>query len=147
MNLMKNPIQFQKGPGHPLSLQEHLYRKVSIIMRTIRFSVISLTYLLIILASTSVDAAELKGKITIRGTAIPSGASIQANCGQWNRSTSISKNGRYSLRGIPSKRSCTFTIRFPGATSAPVSFSTRKSVVTFNAEIQRARNTLLILRR
>ena len=116
-------------------------------MKTTKLSTMFFIFSFIFLSWVSVDAAELKGKMSMKGTSIPSGALIEANCGKWNGSTTIARNGRYSLRGIPPKRSCTFTVQFPDATSAPVSFSTRKSVVTFNAEIRHAKNTLLILRR
>ena len=117
-------------------------------MKHTKLSTMFFIFSFIILSSASVDAAELKGEMTIKGKPIPSGASLQAKCGKWNDQTAMEKNGRYSLRGIPSKSSCTFTVKFPdGVASAPISFSTRKNVVIFNAEIRRARNTLLILRR
>lgn len=117
-------------------------------MKNTKLSTVLLVFSFIFLSLASVEAAELKGEMSIKGDPIPSGASLQAKCGELNYSTTIARNGRYSLRGIKSKRSCTFTVKFPdGGTSAPISFSTRKNVVIFNAEIKRAKNTLLILRR
>jgi hypothetical protein len=44
----------------------------------------------------------------------------------------------------PSKRSCTLTVHFPNAQSAEISLSTRRSVVTFNAELKVVKNSLLV---
>ena len=103
--------------------------------------------LLMMVAVYQVSAAELKGSMWVKKSKLPSGAVLQVTCGKWTGQASFSKSGSYSLRGIPSNRSCTLRVTFPTATSAPMSFSTRKSVVRINAEIKLVKNALILLRR
>ena len=102
--------------------------------------------LLMMVVVDQVCAAELKGSMWVKKSKIPSGALLQVTCGKWKGESQFHKNGSYSLRRIPSKRSCTLRVKFPKATSAPILFSTRKSVVRIDAEIKLVKNALILLR-
>ena len=103
--------------------------------------------LFLMMVVSQVNAAELKGSMWVKKSRIPSGSAMHVTCGKWRGRASFNKNGSYSLRRIPSNRSCTLRVTFPKARSAPIPFSTRKSVVRINAEIKIVKNALIILRR
>jgi hypothetical protein len=103
--------------------------------------------LLMMVAVYQVSATELKGSMWVKKSKLPSGAVLQVTCGKWTGKANFSKSGAYSLRGIPSNRSCTLRVKFPSALSGPIPFSTRKSVVRVDAEIKSVKNALIILRR
>ena len=111
--------------------------------------VLSLLFIvcLVVAVGSHVSAAELKGNMWVKKSKIPSGSTLLVTCGKWTGKTNFTKKGSYSLRRIPSNRSCTLRVTFPNATSAPIPFGTRKSVVRINAELKLIGKALIILRR
>jgi hypothetical protein len=113
-----------------------------------KFLLTTLGIFLLLALSAIANAAELYGQFSASDPAILRGAVIIVQCDEWQRSVSISKHGKYSVRGVPGNRGCFFTIQHPNfRESAKVGFSTNRSVVTLNAELRIRDNRILVLRR
>lgn len=106
--------------------------------------------ILIIALPALTYAAELYGKFSSSNPDILLDALVSVKCNNYSRSTNISSDGKYSVRGIPGNQGCYFTITYPDSKysdSPIVRFNTNRSVVTINAELRLKNNQILVLRR
>jgi hypothetical protein len=87
-------------------------------------------------------AAELRGRLT--GL---SGASVTVKCKNFSNSRSIGKNGTYAILGLPSGKDCSFTVSRKDAVSAPIPFSTSKSVTIYNGRLKQYKKRIIVIRK
>ena len=106
----------------------------------------------ILLLSTSVNAAEIRGRIWSANNvnAGPPGAMLAIDCGNDTKQPfPLENDGSYSLRGLPTNMSCTVTIEVTVSSntfsSLSVPIRTNATVVNFNAEVIIVNNSAVVL--
>ncbi|NNE62703.1 MAG: hypothetical protein HKN34_01345 [Gammaproteobacteria bacterium] len=106
----------------------------------------------LILLSTIVNAAEIRGRIWSENNAnaAPPGAVLTVECGSNTREEiPLTRDGSYSVRGLPANGSCAATIHVTvgGRTisSDSLAVRTNATVVNFNAEVIIANNDIVIM--
>ena len=108
--------------------------------------------LALLLLSTSVNAAEIRGRIWSENNvnSAPPGAVLTVDCGAGaGQKISLKKDGSYSLRSLPANAGCTATIHVTVSgntiSSRSVPVRTNATVVNFNAEVIIANNSAVVL--
>lgn len=86
-------------------------------------------------------AAELRGRLT----GMPS-ATLNVQCPGGGGSASLNPDGSYIVTGLPSRKSCSFTVSSGGQESVPVPFSTSRSVTIFNGQLKQHQGRILVIR-
>lgn len=99
-------------------------------------------FVIFLLVSSVAHASELRGRLA-GGI---SGATIRATCDNITRPAPIGNDGSYAIVGLPKGKSCSFIVSSGNASSAPISFSTTRSVTIFNGRLKRQNKIILVIR-
>lgn len=71
---------------------------------------------------------------------------MHADCKSAKRGhASVSQNGRYSIRGLPSGETCELWIEINGATSPKIPFTTSGPVARFSGQVRRRGSSLILM--
>jgi hypothetical protein len=94
-------------------------------------------------------AAELTGRIwsTTNTNAPPANTKVSIVCDDQSRSVNLAADGSFTIRNLPSNKSCRLTVSIGASSSQAISISTRSALVRFNAAVQKAGNKVLVLPR
>ena len=101
----------------------------------------TLLFLILLSFASNINAAELRGRLK----GLP-GATVAVNCIGDRGSSTVSSDGSYAIRGLPSGRDCSFTVSEGGAKSVNIPFSTSRSVTIYNGRLRKHQNRILVIR-
>ena len=99
----------------------------------------------LISVASVVGATEVEGRITDAADKSARGAQVSVTCGsRYNRSKTIGESGRYRFGDVPDGAACQLGIAFGGATAKPYSFRAISGKLTFNRQIKKYGNRLVV---
>ena len=106
-----------------------------------RWFLVTLLFLISPLLTSNINASELRGRFT----GLP-GASVVVRCNGGGGSSTLSNDGTYSIVGLPSGRTCSFTVSKDDAKSVIIPFDTSRSVTIYNGQVKKYKNKILVIR-
>lgn len=101
------------------------------------------------LIPASGHAAELTGRIwsTSNSNKPPANTKVSIVCVGQPRSMDLAADGSFTIRNLPSNKSCLLRVSIGTSSSQAISINTKSALVRFNAAVQKAGDKVLVLPR
>ena len=101
------------------------------------------------LIPASGHAAELTGRIwsTSDTNKPPANTKVTIACGGKPNHIDLAADGSFTIRNLPSNKSCLLKVFIDRSSSQAISIHTRSALVRFNAAVQKAGDKVLVLPR